>query len=59
MIMAGGIALLVTRLALVFAGRERSDGTALIPVRGWMYSVYPPVCLALIAFGIALIIAGV
>ncbi len=57
--MVGHIASLLTGLALVFAARKRPDGTALIPVQGWMFSVCPAICLAFLAVGLAPIVAGV
>jgi hypothetical protein len=56
--MIAGIALFLVGLALVFIGRERSDGTSVISMQGWLFSLYPPLCLAFIAFGLALIVSA-
>jgi hypothetical protein len=54
-----GLLLLAIGVALAFLGRERRDGTSIIPTTSAAArSLYPVTCLGFIAFGLALIIAG-
>jgi hypothetical protein len=53
-----GFVLIAIGSILVFVARERGDGTSILPIKPPMDMIYPAVCLALLAFGAALIITG-
>jgi hypothetical protein len=53
-----GIALVIAGLALVVIGRERADGTSFLSRRSIMFALYPTICLAFLALGLALIISS-
>jgi hypothetical protein len=54
-----GLVLLAIRLALVFLGRERRDGTSINSTSSAAArSLYPVTCLGFVALGLALIISG-
>jgi hypothetical protein len=53
-----GIALLLAAFAMFVLGRERADGSAYIRLPGWMFGIYPAVCLGFLAFGVALIVTS-
>jgi hypothetical protein len=56
--MWAGIALVIAGIAMVLVGRERADGSSIAARNAFTFAVYPAACLALLASGVALIIAG-